>query len=95
MSFALFLRGFTLVLVVFAITTYAITGSLWTTLIQTVVCAVLIQVGYFATVLFIVWRSPGKVEAPRGEADSTSPKEGQPASKIASRLPGAPSSDHP
>ncbi len=95
MSFVLFLRGFILVLAVFAVTTYAITGSLWTTLIQTVVCAVLIQVGYFAAVLFMVWRSPAKADAPQAEAGSTLSKEEQPASKIASRLPGAPSSDHP
>lgn len=92
MSFALFLRGFILVIVVFAITTYVITGSLWNTLIQTVVCAVLIQVGYFAAVLFMVWRSRGKTATPEGEVAPA--KEEQPATKIA-RLPGTPSSDHP
>lgn len=63
MSFLLFLRGLILVLIVFAIASYAITQSLWTTVIQTLICAVLIQVGYFAAILFLVWRSG----APKGD----------------------------
>jgi exopolysaccharide production repressor protein len=57
MSFSLFLRGLLGVLVVFAIANYLITQSLWATFIQTVICAVIIQVGYFVAVLFMVWRS--------------------------------------
>jgi exopolysaccharide production repressor protein len=57
MSFLLFLRGLVGMLLVFAITTYVVTQSLWTTFIQTVICAVLAQIGYFAAVLFLVWRS--------------------------------------
>jgi exopolysaccharide production repressor protein len=60
MSFVLFLRGFIGVLVVFAIATYAATQSLWTTFLHTVICAVVIQIGYFAAVLLLVWRSPGR-----------------------------------
>ena len=56
----------------FAVTTYLITGSLWTTFIQTVICAVLVQVGYFAAVLFLVWRSGAarkdEVSMPKSEA---------------------------
>ena len=62
MSFTLFLRGLVVVLLVFAITTYLITGSLWSTFIQTVICAILVQVGYFAAVLFLVWRSDRQAE---------------------------------
>jgi exopolysaccharide production repressor protein len=95
MSFALFLRGFVIVLVVFAITTYVVTGSPWTTFIQTVICAVLIQIGYFVAVLFLVWRSPKtQAEAPKSEANQGLPKEQQPAANVAP-LPGAPRSDHP
>ena len=59
MSFLLFLRGLIGVLLVFAITTYVVTQSLWTAFTQTVICAVLLQIGYFAAVLFLVWRSAG------------------------------------
>ena len=54
MSFLLFLRGLIGVLVVFAIATYAITQSAWTTFINTLICAVIIQVGYFIAILFMI-----------------------------------------
>nr|WP_298093935.1 exopolysaccharide production repressor protein [uncultured Shinella sp.] len=44
-------------LVAFAIVTYVSTGSLATTAIQTLICAVLIQIGYFIALLFITWRA--------------------------------------
>lgn len=43
-------------LLVFAIATYALGASLSATLVQTLICAVLLQVGYFAGVLFLVWK---------------------------------------
>lgn len=43
-------------LVVFAIATYFLTHSLSITLIETVICAVLLQMGYFAGVVFLVWK---------------------------------------
>ncbi|WFU51570.1 exopolysaccharide production repressor protein [Sinorhizobium terangae] len=43
-------------LVAFAIATYLLNGSLLSTAIQTLVCAVLLQVGYFIAVLFLVWK---------------------------------------
>lgn len=39
---------------VFAIVTFILTGSAWTTAWQTLVCAVLVQAGYFIAVLFLV-----------------------------------------
>ncbi len=39
---------------VFAIVTFILTGSAWTTVWQTLVCAVLVQAGYFIAVLFLV-----------------------------------------
>ena len=42
------------VLLVFAVATYLLNGSFATTLWQTVLCAVILQVGYFAIVLFLV-----------------------------------------
>jgi exopolysaccharide production repressor protein len=95
MSFLLFLRGMLVALVVFAVTTYYVTQSLWTTLIQTVTCAVLLQVGYFAAVLFLVWRSGGQgdkaTSAPRIEEAEAALKEEQSTTK-AGQLPGVPRS---
>lgn len=68
MSFVLFLRGMIGVLIVFAIASYIITQSWWATLIQTVICAVVIQVGYFAAVMFLVWRSGAKPQEKNSEA---------------------------
>lgn len=97
MSFLLFLRGLFVVLLVFAITTYVVTRSLWTTFIQTGICALLAQIGYFAAVLFLVWRSAGTQKTEESTADNEavpgSPTKGQSASK-AGRLPGAPRSHH-
>jgi exopolysaccharide production repressor protein len=97
MSFVLFLRGLIGVLLVFAITTYVITQSLWTTFVQTLICAVLLQIGYFAAVLFLVWRSADKAKdegsAATDEALQNLPKEDHPAGEV-SQLPGVPRSGH-
>ncbi|WEZ85286.1 exopolysaccharide production repressor protein (plasmid) [Rhizobium sp. 32-5/1] len=42
------------VLVVFAAVTFFLTGSAWTTIWQTLACAVLIQIGYFIGVMILV-----------------------------------------
>ena len=57
MSFPLFLCGLLVTLLVVATSSYIISGSIWTTFSQTVICLVLAQIGYFASVLFLVWRS--------------------------------------
>ena len=54
-------------LVVFAIGTYFLTHSLSTTLVETVICAVLLQIGYFLGVLFLVWKERNLRNAPRGD----------------------------
>lgn len=74
MSFVLFLRGFIGALVVFAIVTYVATQSWWTTLVNTAICAVIIQVGYFVAILAMVWRSTA-----RGKAGDTVRKDPAPA----------------
>jgi exopolysaccharide production repressor protein len=56
MRFPNFFIGMFAVLIAFAITTYVITQSLWATIGQTLICAVVIQIGYFAAVLFLVMR---------------------------------------
>ncbi|WP_137131351.1 exopolysaccharide production repressor protein [Rhizobium sp. FY34] len=42
------------VLVVFAVTTYLLNGSLATTLWHTLLCAIILQIGYFVGVLLLV-----------------------------------------
>ena len=44
------------VLVVFAVSSYFINGSILTAFWQTVICTVIIQVGYFIGVLFLIRR---------------------------------------
>jgi exopolysaccharide production repressor protein len=95
MSLPVFLRGLVIVLVAFAIATYAITGSVWTTFVDTVICAVLVQVAYFAVVLFMVWRTPTVSQPERGgtrrEAGQGASTEEQPARQ----LPSTSNSRHP
>jgi exopolysaccharide production repressor protein len=43
-------------LAVFAVATYWLGGSLSGTAIKTVICAILLQTGYFGGVLFLVWK---------------------------------------
>ena len=98
MSFPLFLRGLVGALLAFAVATYLITGSVWSTFVQTVVCAVLVQVGYFAAVLFLVWRSSAAqkhdASMPKSEAGQGLAKDEKPAGEVG-RLPGVPRSGHP
>lgn len=46
----------TLVLLVFAVSDYFISGSVYTALIHTLICAVILQAGYFIGVLYLVRR---------------------------------------
>ena len=64
------------VLVVFALTIYVLTGSLWTAFWQTIACAVLLQVGYFIGVLWMVWRASQKPGAAVAQ-DEAVPRERQ------------------
>jgi exopolysaccharide production repressor protein len=45
-----------IVLVVFAVATYFLQGSAVATLWQTILCAILLQAGYFVCILFLVSR---------------------------------------
>ncbi|TIP88596.1 MAG: hypothetical protein E5X63_05790 [Mesorhizobium sp.] len=60
MSFLPFLRGLIIVLSAFAISIYLLTDSLWATFVQTLICGILIQIGYFVAVIVQVWRSVSK-----------------------------------
>ncbi|WP_244598501.1 exopolysaccharide production repressor protein [Rhizobium tubonense] len=59
-------------LVFFAIVTYFITQSLSTTFLETALCAILLQTGYFAGVLFLIRNSEkGRREALSGASVAT------------------------
>jgi len=96
MSFLLFFRGLVVVLISFAVVTFFITHSWWTTILDTIICGVLVQIGYFAAVLFLVWRLPGKKDA-GGKPVTRELKiaENGAAKTAASRLPNASRSRHP
>jgi len=60
-------------LAVFAVATYVLNGSLTTTLIQTAICAVLLQIGYFGGVLFLVWKEARARNATKGMSAAMAP----------------------
>ena len=61
MRFPRFLIGLLAALLVFGVTTYLITGNVWRTLGQMLVCAFLIQLGYFVVILWLVSRRKSQV----------------------------------
>lgn len=58
MSLPRFVLGFLATLLAFAATSFFLTGSVWKTFLGTLLCALVIQVGYFLIVLFFVLRNP-------------------------------------
>jgi exopolysaccharide production repressor protein len=55
-------------LAVFAIATYFLSHSLTTALVETAICAVLLQIGYFAGVLFLVRKAEKARRAALGDS---------------------------
>jgi hypothetical protein len=70
MSLPVFLRGVILLLLAFGLASYAITGSAWTAFGNSMLCALLLQIGYFVAVLFMIW-NPWRRS---GQADRNSPR---------------------
>jgi exopolysaccharide production repressor protein len=60
-------------LAVFAIATYFLTQSVSTTFIETAICAVLLQIGYFIGVLFLVWKERSAREASLNQDSAAMP----------------------
>lgn len=81
MALPRFVLGMLATLLVFAAATFLLTHSVWQTLLGTLVCALMIQVGYFLVVLFFVFRAPKPGEGNR-HASGTSVRAGRPG-KIA------------
>jgi exopolysaccharide production repressor protein len=61
-------------LAIFAIATYCLNGSLVDTLIDTAISAVLLQIGYFGGVLFLVWKE-SRARETRGTAMPSSARD--------------------
>ncbi|QND69662.1 exopolysaccharide repressor protein (plasmid) [Mesorhizobium loti] len=57
MPFRIFCAVFVLVLCGNAVTVYFASHSIRLAVVTTLACSLLLQVGYFASVLFLVWRS--------------------------------------
>ena len=72
-------------LLVFGLATYGLTGSLSDALLRTLVCAVLLQVGYFAGVLLLVWNEARQRKRKNDEAAASAAKGGD--ETTASALP--------
>ncbi len=86
-------------LIAFAISTYLLTGSFYTTLVQTLICAVLVQVGYFCAVLFLVWKAKraersaavqNSASSPAGNAIGDKDASVKPVTAPLGRSPGGP-----
>jgi exopolysaccharide production repressor protein len=57
MPFRVFLSNLLGASLVFGLVSYLYTGSWKTTLIQTAICAILMQIGYFVSVVFLLHKS--------------------------------------
>lgn len=66
------LASMSAVLVVFAGAIYFITASVFTTLWQTALCAVILQLGYFACIVFLVRREQFDRQKDLRDASGTS-----------------------
>lgn len=60
-------------LAVFAVAAYVMTGSFWAALLETILCAVILQVGYFIGILYLVRREK-QSEAATRSADGSAAK---------------------
>lgn len=77
------------VLIVFAVSAYFMSGSFYTAFIQTLICAVLLQAGYFIGVLYLVRREK-KLRDERLPADMTSAKSSKESRRDGLRADTAP-----
>jgi exopolysaccharide production repressor protein len=84
------------VLIAFAVSAYFMTDSFYTAFIQTLICAVILQVGYFIGVLYLVHREKKYGEG-AASPDSVSSKSARESSRRdtmrADAAPNVPASD--
>ncbi|MER9756166.1 exopolysaccharide production repressor protein [Mesorhizobium sp. M0166] len=68
MPFRIFCRVLGMVLCSTALTVYFASHSIRTVVVTTLACSLLLQLAYFASVLFLIWRS-GRVSRARQRAE--------------------------
>lgn len=95
MSFSLFLRGFLVAIAIFAVVTYFLTQSIWTTVINTIICAALIQIGYVIGILWMVARTKARPADDAHEERADTSGLDPAASKKPGRIGNIPGSRHP
>ncbi len=93
MSFPRFFVGMAGVLVVFAIVTYLGTHSIWTTFVQTLICAVLIQLGYFGAIFWMVHQA--RRRAPPADLAARAVERDQASERVPGRPAVVPRIGHP
>ncbi|CDX20841.1 Exopolysaccharide repressor protein [Mesorhizobium plurifarium] len=59
MSFRIFYRAFWVILCSNALAVYFASHSIRTAVVTTLACSLLLQIVYFASVLYLIWRSDG------------------------------------
>lgn len=80
--------GMVVTLIVFAIVTYCLTSSIVTTVLESIAAAILLQLGYFLCIGYMVWKQ-SKRPVVVGDADSATNAEAVREEKPR-RIPGAP-----
>lgn len=80
--------GMFITLIVFAIATYWMTDSLFITLLETIASAILLQLGYFLCIGFLVWRQSKRAVA--GTESEAAGGVERTRDEHATRLPGSP-----
>ncbi|WP_420961591.1 exopolysaccharide production repressor protein [Brucella sp. IR073] len=90
MRFPKFLAGMLGALIAFGITTYFMSNSLWTAVIDTLICAVIIQIGYFGAILFLVAREKAHSAKERNSRPSDGASSNEPSRPFKTSAPKAP-----
>ena len=80
--------GMFVTIIVFAIVTYCMTGSLVITVLESIAAAILLQLGYFLCIGYLVWKQ-AKRAAASGATDLINSAESLRDNKI-SHLPSTP-----
>lgn len=52
-------------LAVFAVAAYVMSGSFWTAFFETILCALILQIGYFIGIVYLVRREKAQMEKSR------------------------------
>jgi exopolysaccharide production repressor protein len=88
------LISMTIVLLVFAVSAYLISGSAYTAFINTLICAVIVQIGYFIGVLYLVSREKKlREQGLSTESAAAKPKDSRRDGLRADTAPNLPAGD--